>query len=130
MKRKKMTFSLKMLWEGFRQCKMIGIFAAVIIVLGAVLAPVAQVIEMSASPYHTKVVYEAWSANPVMLLVLVAAPLMTLILFHFLDSRAASDLYHALPCKRITLYLSYAGSVLTWVVVLLLLGTLTIISYC
>ncbi len=28
MKRKKMTFSLKMLWEGFRQCKMIGIFAA------------------------------------------------------------------------------------------------------
>ena len=41
--------------------------------LGAVLAPVAQVIEMSASPYHTKVVYEAWSANPVMLLVLVAA---------------------------------------------------------
>ena len=73
MKRKKMTFSLKMLWEGFRQCKMIGIFAAVIIVLGAVLAPVAQVIEMSGSPYHTKVVYEAWSANPVMLLVLVAA---------------------------------------------------------
>lgn len=42
MKRKKMTFSLKMLWEGFRQCKMIGIFAAVIIVLGAVLAPVAH----------------------------------------------------------------------------------------
>ena len=130
MKRKKMTFSLKMLWEGFRQCKMIGIFAAVIIVLGAVLAPVAQVIEMSGSPYHTKVVYEAWSANPVMLLVLVAAPLMTLILFHFLDSRAASDLYHALPCKRITLYLSYAGSVLTWVVVLLLLGTLTSLITC
>lgn len=130
MKRKKMTFSLKMLWEGFRQCKMIGIFAAVIIVLGAVLAPVAQVIEMSASPYHTKVVYEAWSANPVMLLVLVAAPLMTLILFHFLDSRAASDLYHALPHKRITLYLSYAGAVLTWVVLLLVLGTLASLITC
>ena len=52
MKRKKMTFSLKMLWEGFRQCKMIGIFAAVIIVLGAVLAPVAQVIEMRWSMRH------------------------------------------------------------------------------
>lgn len=130
MKRKKMTFSLKMLWEGFRQCKMIGIFAAVIIVLGAVLAPVAQVIGMSGSPYHTKIVYEAWSANPVMLLVLVAAPLMTLILFHFLDSRAASDLYHALPCKRITLYLSYAGAVLTWVVLLLVLGTLASLITC
>lgn len=130
MKRKKMTFSLKMLWEGFRQCKMIGIFAAVIIVLGAVLAPVAQVIGMSSSPYHTKIVYEAWSANPVMLLVLVAAPLMTLILFHFLDSRAASDLYHALPHKRITLYLSYAGAVLTWVVLLLVLGTLASLITC
>ena len=130
MKRKKMTFSLKMLWEGFRQCKMIGIFAAVIIVLGAVLAPVAQVIGMSGSPYHTKIVYEAWSANPVMLLVLVAAPLMTLILFHFLDSRAASDLYHALPHKRITLYLSYAGAVLTWVVLLLVLGTLASLITC
>ncbi len=130
MKQKKTTFSLKMLWEGFRQCKMIGIFAAVIIVLGAVLAPTAQAIEMSGSPYHTKVVYEAWSANPVMLLVLVAAPLMTLILFHFLDSRAASDLYHALPHKRITLYLSYAGAVLTWVVLLLALGTLTSLITC
>ncbi len=130
MKQKKTTFSLKMLWEGFRQCKMIGIFAAVIIVLGAVLAPTEQAIEMSSSPYHTKVVYEAWSANPVMLLVLVAAPLMTLILFHFLDSRAASDLYHALPHKRITLYLSYAGAVLTWVVLLLALGTLTSLIAC
>ena len=118
------------LWEGFRQCKVIGIFAAVIIVLGAVLAPIAQAIEMSGTPYHTKVVYEAWSANPVMLLVLVAAPLMTLILFHFLDSRAASDLYHALPHKRITLYLSYAGAVLTWVVLLLALGTLTSLIAC
>ena len=130
MKQKRTTFSLKMLWEGFQQCKMIGIFAAVIVVLGAILEPVAQAISLSSSPYHTKVVYEAWGINVTLLVVLLAAPLMTLMLFHFLDNRAASDLYHALPHKRITLYLSYAGAVLLWVVLLLVLGTLTSVITC
>ena len=130
MKQKKMHFSLRLLWEGFQQCKMIGIFSAVIVVLGAVLEPVAQAISLGSSPYYTKVVYEAWGINVTLLVVLLAAPLMTLMLFHFLDNRAASDLYHALPHKRITLYLSYAGAVLLWVVLLLVLGTLTSAIAC
>lgn len=130
MKQKKTHFSLRLLWEGFQQCKMIGIFSAVIVVLGAVLEPVAQAISLGSSPYYTKVVYEAWGINVTLLVVLLAAPLMTLMLFHFLDNRAASDLYHALPHKRITLYLSYAGAVLLWVVLLLVLGTLTSAIAC
>ena len=130
MKQKKMHFSLRLLWEGFQQCKMIGIFSAVIVVLGAVLEPVAQAISLGSSPHYTKVVYEAWGINVTLLVVLLAAPLMTLMLFHFLDNRAASDLYHALPHKRITLYLSYAGAVLLWVVLLLVLGTLTSVIAC
>lgn len=130
MKQKKTHFSLRLLWEGFQQCKMIGIFSAVIVVLGAVLEPVAQAISLGGSPYYTKVVYEAWGINVTLLVVLLAAPLMTLMLFHFLDNRAASDLYHALPHKRITLYLSYAGAVLLWVVLLLVLGTLTSVITC
>lgn len=130
MKQKKTYFSLRLLWEGFQQCKMIGIFSAVIVVLGAVLEPVAQAISLGGSPYYTKVVYEAWGINVTLLVVLLAAPLMTLMLFHFLDNRAASDLYHALPHKRITLYLSYAGAVLLWVVLLLVLGTLTSVITC
>lgn len=130
MKQKKTYFSLRLLWEGFQQCKMIGIFSAVIVVLGAILEPVAQAISLGGSPYYTKVVYEAWGINVTLLVVLLAAPLMTLMLFHFLDNRAASDLYHALPHKRITLYLSYAGAVLLWVVLLLVLGTLTSVITC
>lgn len=130
MKQKKTHFSLRLLWEGFQQCKMIGIFSAVIVVLGAILEPVAQAISLGSSPHYTKVVYEAWGINVTLLVVLLAAPLMTLMLFHFLDNRAASDLYHALPHKRITLYLSYAGAVLLWVVLLLVLGTLTSVIAC
>ena len=63
MKQKKMHFSLRLLWEGFQQCKMIGIFSAVIVVLGAVLEPVAQAISLGSSPHYTKVVYEAWGIN-------------------------------------------------------------------
>ena len=58
-----MHFSLRLLWEGFQQCKMIGIFSAVIVVLGAVLEPVAQAISLGSSPHYTKVVYEAWGIN-------------------------------------------------------------------
>ncbi len=115
----KSIFSPGLFREGLRQTRMIGILALVIAVLGAVLVPIGICIE-SASEANTAGVVttafaaEAWEIHPVLMIVLLAAPLMTLVGFHFLDTRAASDLYHALPHKRISLYLSYAAAVIFW----------------
>ncbi len=45
-----------------------------------------------------------------------ATPLMLLMLFHFLNSRSASDFYHAIPQPRPALYFSFAAAALTWTV--------------
>lgn len=44
----------------------------------------------------------------------VAAPLCVLTLFHFLNSRAASDFYHSIPRTRTALYNSFAAAAFTW----------------
>ena len=99
--------------EGFRQCRTVGILFLVIMILGAVAVPVMEYINAgtmdsinvgNAEKVSTTIICSYPSSHPLLLLAVFAAPLMTLILFHFLDNRAASDLYHALPHKRITLY--------------------------
>ncbi|MGN1403270.1 MAG: hypothetical protein ACI4XB_02985 [Ruminococcus sp.] len=130
MNKKQSIFSLGLLREGFRQCQMIGILSMVIMVLGALFIPIGCVINVSNDPYYVTEAWDAWGANPLLLIVLLAAPLMTLTLFHFLDNRAASDLYHAMPHKRITLYLSYAGAILLWVVLLMAVSTVVSLISC
>lgn len=130
MRQKKSIFSLRLLWEGFRQCQMIGILSAVIMILGAVFVPVSEVLSIRSETYYVTQACSAWGANPILLFVLLAAPLMTLVLFHFLDTRAASDLYHSMPHKRIALYLSYAGAVLLWVVLLIVVSMLVSMLTC
>lgn len=130
MKHKHSLFSFSLMREGFRQCQMIGIFALVLVVLGAVLTPAGYAINAAGDPYFIRQVLKVYAVNPVLFLAAPAAPLMTLVLFHFLNSRAASDLYHALPHKRITLYLSYAASILAWVLLLLVVGTVSSLIAC
>lgn len=129
MNNKKSIFSVKLMLEGFRQCKMIGILALIIMVLGAVLVPAGTAIAYS-NGLEYNVVEEAGGINPFLCLVIPAIALMTLVLFHFLDNRASSDLYHSLPHKRITLYLSYTGSILLWTIVLISASSLASIITC
>lgn len=128
MKTNKSMSALGLLFEGFRQCKMIGILTLIITALGAALPPIGVMI--SAEEDYVREVVNAYEINPLMMLVLLAIPLMALMLFHFLDSRAASDLYHALPHKRITLYVSYAGAILLWLLLLIVVSSLVSVIFC
>lgn len=125
--------------EGFRQCRTVGILFLVIMILGAVAVPVMEYINAgtmdsinvgNAEKVSTTIICSYPSSHPLLLLAVFAAPLMTLILFHFLDNRAASDLYHALPHKRITLYVCYVVSVLLWVLILLFGSMLVSLIVC
>ena len=50
MKQKHSLFSFSLMREGFRQCQMIGIFALVLVVLGAVLTPAGYAINAAGDP--------------------------------------------------------------------------------
>ena len=54
MKQKHSLFSFSLMWEGFRQCQMIGIFALVLVVLGAVLTPAGYAINAAGDPYFIR----------------------------------------------------------------------------
>lgn len=130
---KKSFFSPKLMFEGFRQCKMIGIFALIIMVLGAILLPAGTAISYSDSSGYSGTfteTVEAFNINTFLLLLIPVSALMTLVLFHFLDNRSASDLYHALPHKRITLFLSYSASIILWMLILLFASTLCSVLTC
>lgn len=132
MNNNKSIFSVKLMLEGFRQCKLIGILATIIVTIGALFIPLAEVISGSNMNYEDIVAeaLEAWQANPFLCLIIPAAALMTMVLFHFLNNRPASDMYHALPHKRITLYLSYLGSILLWTLIMLFACTLSSLIAC
>ena len=68
--------------------------------------------------------------NFLMLLTIPFAFFMTLVLFRFLNSRAASDLYHAMPHKRISLYLSFSAAILAWMLILIVSSTLVSTIAC
>lgn len=130
MKNNNSVFSPKLMLEGFRQCRTIGILAMIIMSLSAVFIPVGISISYDDSSSIIKTTETAYSINPFLLLVIPAISLITLVLFHFLDSRAASDLYHSLPHKRITLYVSFTASILLWAVLLIFTGTLCSVITC
>ncbi len=125
MNNNKSIFSVKLMLEGFRQCKLIGIFALIIMMLGAVFIPLTAVVDSVNPDDIVAIAVEASEANMLLVLAIPAVALMTLVLFHFLNVRSASDMYHALPHKRISVYLSYTGSVLLWTIIIILASTLT-----
>ncbi|MBQ8815407.1 MAG: hypothetical protein IJZ85_13040 [Lachnospiraceae bacterium] len=116
--------------DGLRQLKIVGIMGMVIYCLSAILTSVGIYInssyyrqaEMMDYPGNMGIVMEIapeglpiyefhwilFTAFPILV------PVMTLILFNFLNQRNASDFYHAIPDTRGTLYVSYCAAILTW----------------
>ncbi len=132
MNKAKLTSSLGLLYEGIRQCRMVGILSLVISVLGAVLVPVGEVFSNSPDQGEEFVAlaHNAWAMHPLLLVAIAAAPLMTMILFRFLNIRAASDLYHAVPHKRIKLYASYVGAILFWTLLAIVVSETVSVIVC
>ena len=112
------------LWkEGMKQLRLIGFFSMLILALCAVLPPVGEALALQKNNFDPSIRTMDYTDNPAIFLIFcIAAPLMMLTLFHFLNKRNASDCYHAMPHTRICLYVSYLAAVLTWVVVLTLVS--------
>ncbi len=60
-------------------------------------------------------------------IVTVFAPIMSLMIFNFLNKRNASDVFHALPDRRSSLFLSLFAAVMSWIAAGILLSTITTI---
>ncbi len=56
------------------------------------------------------------------ILLLLLAPVLTYLMFSFLNKRTSADFYHAMPHKRTTVYVSYVFALFTWLFCILVLN--------
>lgn len=129
---RKRFFDIGLYADALRQLRLIGIAAFVILELEAILLPLAnwfsqqQMLDNGYIASSTPYIATLLEWHPLVVLCpFLIAPLMMLVLFYFLNKRSASDFYHALPNTRVSLFVSFAAAVLTWVTTIMLLTTAT-----
>ncbi len=120
MKRIKL-FDKNLYIEALRQLRTIGVASGVILLLQSVLVPLS--VFVTTRGINDEYVEEAELLNvaPLVFLVTLLLPIMTNILFSFVNKRNASDFYHSFPVRRETMYITYLAAVLTWGLGLLIL---------
>ena len=106
-------FNEKLFFEAFKQIRVVGLTAFVILGALGVFMPLLHMIENneSLSHYQSAQLFDTdafmW---PLLALIFIVAPLMFIMLFNFLTKRSGSDFYHSLPVKRITLFTTFTSS--------------------
>lgn len=109
--------------EAMRQLRLVALPGGVMLFLEAILLPIGRYISVHrAAAYGDQVYPQAvggFDLHPLLVLCFaVLAPLMMLVLFQFLNKRTACDFYHAIPCKRICLFVSFFAAVMAWLAVI------------
>jgi ABC-2 type transport system permease protein len=132
---KKRVFDKNLYREAFRQGKLIGLTALVLLTLEAVLIPVGNVIsqmnyaremaQMGQEYIVRPQVVGMFSLHPLLAVTFsVATPLLLLYLFNFLTKRNASDYYHSIPQTRSCVFLSFFAAAMTWAALYVLVPSL------
>lgn len=113
--------------EMFCQMKVVGVLACVVYALAGILFPVGLIVEryqyksmgdvIEPQFFPTEYFYVIYG------LAFVFVPLLIDVAFSFLENRNASDYYHALPIKRVTLYVSSLAAVFAWMGVIYVVAT-------
>jgi ABC-2 type transport system permease protein len=122
----KNIFSFKLYLQGLRKVRTAGVAMAIVITVSNALFPVLNMIssgrdlgEFDRAPEIDSILFA-----PFGWLVILFAPLLVYNMFSYLNERKSSDFFHALPQKRICIYISFMFAVFTWIVGVLVLTTI------
>ena len=129
----KKVFSFRLFAETFRQLRIIGLTATIILSIFAAVVPIGDFISgykyieiengIQQVVYKTTVV-SSLNIQPLAVLVyIVVAPLLVLSAFYFLNKRNASDFYHAIPETRTCIFVSLFSACVAWIATALLSST-------
>lgn len=114
----KNIFSKSLYLQGLRKIRTAGIAMAIIIVAINALIPIVCIVDSQfdfPGMNRTVQTVEAQIAAPAGISMILFAPLLTYIMFSFLNERKSSDFYHSLPQKRVCVYTSFIAAILTWI---------------
>lgn len=115
---KKRLFSFRLYADGMKQLRTIGVLCILALNLIGVLTPLLTWLDRLDTNYSAQTV-NFIQMNPLIVSLFCAvAPLLTLVLFSFLNKRESSDLYHAVPETRTCLFFSFFAAIATWLLVI------------
>ncbi len=123
-----LDFNTRIFAETMRQLRTIGILALVVLCLAAVLLPVGIAIDAYAylqpgeSPRLSLV--SLLQVHPLLILpIYTLALILPLMTFGYLNKRASSDFYHAIPVHRDALFVSQFAAVMAWILIVIVGST-------
>lgn len=118
-------FSRKLYIEGLKRIKLVGIAAAITVILLNAVLPVTEILNrsrmygMQSFVGYSVTVVEPYEFLPFGLLMLAFGAVFAYSMFSFLNERNRSDFFHAIPHKRICVYLSFIAAIATWMFAIL-----------
>lgn len=112
MNNKQTIFNKKVYVEGLKQLKIPFVFFGIILGLYSVFCPLSNT--------DTPLTVSGQNINPLFYFCfLIIVPIMTHVLFNFLNKRNSSDFYHSIPIRRTTLMFSYSLSIITSTIIII-----------
>ena len=125
----KKIFSGKLMLEGMRQVRLPGIIGLLLVVGASFFTSFIEVVNVSRGMYVLESSFSELNVY-ILLVMFTAAPLMTLMLFGFMNRRRASDFYHSLAYTRLCIYTSFVAAVLLWCMLMIAAGSATTLIVC
>ena len=119
-------FSKKLYLQGLRKVRTLGVAMAIVMIALNAWIPLTSINEYTYLADETTILIEPVEMGmfaPFGLLLLIFAPLLVYNMFSYLNERRASDFFHALPQKRICVYISFMSAIMTWIASVLLVST-------
>lgn len=130
----KKPFSVGLYIEGLRQLRIVGILGVILMFGSSMVMNVSQALsyqrQATLYPDESIVLYpvDGLDAMSFLLIVFCAfAPIMTWILFRFMNKRNSSDFMFAIPNTRLSIYCSYLSAIMTWIAAMILAGLIGVL---
>lgn len=115
-------FNKKLYFEGMRSLRAIGIITTVLLSISSIYSVLQQAFNYGGYDRYGVLAdrryVDIWDINPLIVLMFCAVtPIMTVIIFNFCNSRAASDFYFSIPMRRGQLFGSFYAAVMSWTLI-------------
>lgn len=123
---KKRVFSPWLFAESMRQLKIAGLIFSIVMCVEAVMITVGSLVSLitSKSGSTTATAVTILQIHPIIVLTMIAAPIMMLCAFNWLNRRNTSDFYHSICETRECIFISTAAAVIAWTLIAILSSTL------
>ena len=124
MKNKIKLFDKQVFWEMVHQLKITGFIASAIYLVSGIITSIGLWVNIIGEGNDYKEEFPSEFYYILIGLVFIFIPIMVKVVFSYQNRRNASDLYHALPVKRETMYFSSLAAVLAWSVVIMVIAVI------